>query len=125
MMQILIEVPDELGEELQNHQNDLVEILRRGLQQIQLESSTQQLDVESFVEKLIKKNSPEQILALTSPADMETRFKELLERKNIRGTLPASDEQELNLYFLLEHVIRLAKIRTLKKQKTNHNSKHE
>lgn len=54
----------------------------------------------------------EKVLAFHAPNALQERVEQLLEKKH---DTPLSDreEDELNHYFILEHIVRLAKSRTL------------
>jgi hypothetical protein len=51
---------------------------------------------------------PEKVLAFHAPADIQERADFLLEKKKGAG-LTADESSELEHYFILEHIVRLAK----------------
>jgi hypothetical protein len=134
-MQITIEVPDRLGEQLQQLGDRLPEALDRVLQELISTETTENRDEGQIVELLASQPSPEEVLAIRpspardyqfvnlvalgvnpeevlairpSPA-LQARMSELL-AQNKSGTLTRSEEVELDRYLLLEHWIRLAKV---------------
>jgi len=53
---------------------------------------------------------PERVLSFHAPEDIQLRVEFLLERKQDSG-LTKEEEDELEHYFILEHIVRLAKSR--------------
>jgi hypothetical protein len=53
---------------------------------------------------------PRKVLAFHAPAKIQERVEELLEKKHDLG-LSLSEKEELDHYFILEHIVRLAKSR--------------
>ena len=106
-MQIILEVPDRLGEKLQRLGDRLPETLDRLLQDIPTTEIISYQDDRQIVELLASQPSPEVILAIRSTPALQARMSELLER-NKSGSLSLLEEAELDRYLLLEHWIRLA-----------------
>ena len=112
-MQIILEVPDRLGQKLQQLGDQLPETLDRLLQDIPtLETISYQED-RQIIEILASQPSPETILAIRPTPALQSRMSELLER-NKSGSLSRTEEAELDRYLLLEHWIRLAKAHAYK-----------
>lgn len=56
----------------------------------------------------------DKVLAFHAPDTLQERVESLLEKKQ-SAKLSSREEEELNHYFILEHIVRLAKSRTLLK----------
>ena len=112
-MQIILEVPDHLGEKLQRLGDQLPETLDRLLQDIPSTESLSYQDDLQIVELLASQPSPEAILAIRPTPTLQTRMSALLEH-NKSGNLSRTEEDELDRYLLLEHWIRLAKAHAYK-----------
>jgi hypothetical protein len=113
-MQIILEVPDLLGEKLQQLGDRLPEALARALQELTFAETIPYQDELQIVELLASQPSPEVILAIRPTPGLQARMSELLER-NKSGTLSQSEEVELDRYLLLEHWVRLAKAHAYKR----------
>ena len=109
-MQIILEVPDRLGEKLQRLGDRLPETLDRLLQDIPTTETISYQDDRQIVELLASQPSPEAILAIRPTTALQARMSELLER-NKSGSLSRT---ELDRYLLLEHWVRLAKAHAYK-----------
>jgi hypothetical protein len=120
-MQITIEVPDLLGQKLQQLGDRLPEVLvhavslleNRALRELDPLEAAYQDDCQ-ILEILASQPSPESILAIRPTSELQTRMSELLDR-NKSGSLSRSEEVELDRYLLLEHWVRLAKAHAYKK----------
>jgi hypothetical protein len=116
-MQITIEVPDRLGEQLQQLGDRLPEVFDRALQELTAAEITAYQDDHQIIELLVSQPSPEVILAIRPTPTLQARMSELLEQ-NKSGTLSRSEEVELDRYLLLEHWVRLAKAHAYKNLQT-------
>lgn len=124
-MQITIEVPDRLGEQLQQLGDRLPEALvriasdvaDRALQELTPTKNIAYQDDRQIVELLASQPSPEVVLAIRPTPALQARMSELLEQ-NKAGTLTRSEEVELDRYLLLEHWVRLAKAHAYKNLQT-------
>jgi hypothetical protein len=124
-MQITIEVPDRLGEQLQQLGDRLPEALvriasdvaDRALQELTSNETTEYQDDRQIVELLASQPSPEVVLAIRPSPALQARMSELL-TQNKSGTLTRSEEVELDRYLLLEHWVRLAKAHAYKNLQT-------
>jgi hypothetical protein len=124
-MQITIEVPDRLGEQLQQLGDRLPEALIHALQELtatetttyQDDSPGETLRERQIVELLASQPTPEVILAIRPTPALQARMSELL-AQNKSGTLTRSEEVELDCYLLLEHWVRLAKAHAYKNLQT-------
>lgn len=54
----------------------------------------------------------EKVLAFHAPQSLQERVEDLLEKKQ-ENTLSDREQEELEHYYILEHIVRLAKSRTL------------
>jgi hypothetical protein len=111
-VEITIQVPDELGQELQQVQDRLPEVLARGLREVLAESQPSSLDEQAIIEALTSQPTPAQILALQPSPELQRRVSTLLQHKK-QGVLITSEAAELKRYLLLEHLVRMAKARAL------------
>jgi predicted nucleic acid-binding protein len=112
-MEITLQVPDELGQELKNHSDQLIEILELGLSQVKTLDAKLYQDENAILQALVKQNDPHQILALKASPDLQTRISELL-RLNKERKLTAQEDEEFNRYMLLEHLVIMAKAHAAK-----------
>jgi 3-methyladenine DNA glycosylase/8-oxoguanine DNA glycosylase len=107
-MQITIDVPEPLGQQLQAFQDRLPEVLTRGLQELLNEQSRTYQDEQEIMSLLASQPTPEQILAIRPSPELQTHLSELLAQSKA-GTLSRQSEAELERYLTLEHLVRLAK----------------
>jgi hypothetical protein len=107
-MQITIEVPDSLGQKLQQFSNRLPELLERGWQELQNEQSDYVQDSQEIIALLASQPTPEQILAIRPSPELQSRVSDLLARSK-RATLLQQETAELERYLTLEHLVRMAK----------------
>ncbi|MBW4644092.1 MAG: hypothetical protein KME23_14080 [Goleter apudmare HA4340-LM2] len=107
-MQITVEVSEELGQQLQQFQDRLQEIVERGLQELLSEQSSNFLDEKQIIALLASQPTPEQILAIRPSPEFQTRVSDLLSQSKA-GTLRAKGEAELERYLTIEHLVRMAK----------------
>jgi hypothetical protein len=107
-MQITLEVPDRLGEKLQQLGDRLPEALDLALWELASEETIPYQDDRQIIELLASQPSSEAILAIRPTPALQARMSELLDR-NKSGTLSRPEEVELDRYLLLEHWVRLAK----------------
>jgi len=107
-MRITVEVPDALGQQLQRFRERLPEVLERGLRELAVQEPISFKDENVILELLASRPSPEQVLALRPSPELQARASELLAKNKAEG-LSHPEETELDRYFLLEHLVRLAK----------------
>lgn len=116
-MQIILEVPDRLGEKLQQLGDRLPEVLDRALQELTPTETIPYQDDHHIIELLASQPSPEEIIAIYPTPRLQVRMSELLDR-NKSGILSRTEEIELDRYLLLEHWVRLAKVYAYKRLQT-------
>lgn len=73
----------------------------------------QQADIYQHFANFIASLSPEKLLSYYAPDKMQRRVEQLIEKKKI-GTITQAETAEMERYFALEHIVRLAKARALK-----------
>jgi hypothetical protein len=112
-IQITIEVPDSLGQQLQPFQERLAEILERGLREYTAEQTIAYQDEEAIMELLTSAPTPEQVLAIRASPALDQRVSELLARSK-EGQLSRAEEREFDRIMMLEHLVRMAKAHALK-----------
>jgi len=112
-VEITIQVPITLGQQLQQLRERLPEILERGLREMLAEKPGEFQDENAIIELLASQPTPEQVLALRPSPELQARVSELLGR-NKEGELSRQEETELERYLTLEHLVRLAKARAHK-----------
>jgi 16S rRNA C1402 (ribose-2'-O) methylase RsmI len=117
-MQITIEVPDRLGEQLQQLGDRLSEALALAVQELAPIETISYQDDSQIIELLASQPSPEVVLAIRPTPALQERMSELL-AQNKSGTLTRSEEVELDRYLLLEHWVRLAKAHAYKSLKAS------
>jgi hypothetical protein len=123
-MQIVLDVPDELGARLQQLGDRLPGVLDRalaGLAILQDSLATPDRvgqDELQILDLLASQPSPEVVLAIRPTAALQARMSELLARSKM-GLLVRSEEVELDRYLLIEHWVRLAKTHAYKRLQAN------
>jgi len=113
-IEITIQVPDTLGQQLQRYQNRLPELLERGLREVMADSADAFEDESTILSLLASQPAPEQVLALHPTPELQERISDLLWRSK-EGTLLPQEATELERYLLLEHLVRLAKAHAAKR----------
>lgn len=108
-IQVMVEVPNRLGQQLQRFQDRLPEVLERGLQTLLFEDAVGAADEQAIMAVLASQPTPEQIMALQPSPKFQVRVSDLLARSKT-GILSKAEEAELERYLVLEHLVRLAKI---------------
>ena len=114
---ITIQVPDTLGQQLRRFHEHLPEILERGLREMLAEKPGEFQDESAIIELLTSQPTPEQVLAIRPSPELQTRVSELLGRSK-GGELSRQEETELERYLTLEHLVRLAKAHAHKQMAT-------
>ncbi len=107
-VEITIQVPETLGQQLQNWRGRLPEILERGLRELMAEQAGMAHDESAIVDILTSRPTPEQVLAIRPSPELQARVSELL-RRNKEDQLDKQEQAELERYLILEHLVRLAK----------------
>jgi hypothetical protein len=107
-VEITVQVPDMLGQQLRRFRERLPEILERGLREMLAEKPGVFQDENAIIELLTSQPTPEQVLAIRPSSELQARVSELLGRSK-DGELSRQEETELERYLTLEHLVRLAK----------------
>jgi len=113
-MEITLQVPEELGRELEQNKEQAVEIL--GLILPNMVDKISYPDENAILGVLANQASPQEILALKLEPAVQERVSELL-RRNKDEKLSSAENRELDRYLLLDHLVRLAKIQAFKKSR--------
>lgn len=113
MIEITIQVPDALGQQLQRYQQRLPELLERGLHEIMSEDAREFHDENAVLEMLASQPAPKQVITARPSPQLQKRVSHLLAAGQER-TLTDQEQQELNRYLLVEHLVRLAKAHAYK-----------
>ena len=120
-MQIILEIPDRLGAQLQQFEDRLPELLERGLQELLSDRYVPNfLGDRDIIITLASQPTAEQILAIHPSPELQARMSQLL-AQNKTAQLSPQEETELDHYLTLEHLVRLAKAQamtTLKEQQS-------
>jgi hypothetical protein len=112
-MQIVLDIPDRLGEQLQQFGDRLPELLERGLQDLLSEQYIPSfLGDQEIIRVLASQPTAEQILAIHPSPELQARMSQLL-AQNKTGQLSPQEETELDRYLTLEHLVRLAKAQAM------------
>ncbi len=115
-MQITIEVPEPLGEKLQQFSDRFPELLERGLQELQNEQAGNAQDEQEIMALLVSQPSPAQILAIRPSPTLQARVSDLLNRSKT-NVLSKPETAELERCLTLEHLVRLAKAHAYQKSR--------
>ena len=108
-MEITIQVPTSLWEQLQRVRDQLPEVLEFALREVTASRQPRSFqDEDAIMELLASRPLPEQVLSIRPSAGLQERVSELLQR-NKDGTLSRREEAELERHLTLEHLVRLAK----------------
>jgi hypothetical protein len=111
---VTIRIPDNLGRELEAYRDRLPELLERGLRDVQGDDTLGVSDASDILAVLARQPTPQEVLALRPTDEMQARLTELLQRSKTES-LSRSEESEPDRYPNLEHIVRLAKTRALKR----------
>jgi hypothetical protein len=114
MSAITLQLPDDLAGLLAKYEDQLPEILEQGLWT--REHRTPPFDPKKYgelaeiIEFLAGLPAPEKILELEASEPLQRRSNDLLE-KNRNKQLTPQEEEELNHFEFIEHLVRIAKVR--------------
>ncbi len=112
-MEVIIHIPDAIGQPLQQFQDRLPEVIERGIQLLLAERNAISGDEETLMVLLASQPTPKEIMALTPSPELQARVSDLLARSK-QGQLPMQEEKELDRYLTIEHLVRLAKAHAYK-----------
>jgi hypothetical protein len=112
-VQITLDIPDHLGEQLKQFGDRLPELLERGLQELVNEQKPgNSLGDQENISVLASQPTPEKLLAIRPSPELQDRMSYLLSQ-NKAGQLSPAEETELDRYMTLEHLVRLAKAQAM------------
>ena len=106
----IVNLEDDLIAKLRPYENRIGRILELGLVNLSMEEATQFEGAVCILEFLAGLPSPDEVVAFTPPPQLGERVAVLLD-KNREDGLSESEQQEWAGYQLLEHLVRLAKIK--------------
>lgn len=109
MIELTIQVPENLAEELSSVEDRLPEILAVGLGQLSPVPNQVYRDILHF---LVSQPSPEEIVGFAPSPETQAHVSELLE-KNREGALTAVEKSELDEYMRINHLVTMLKARAL------------
>ena len=105
---VTLELTDSLAAQVTREKEHVPAILERGLRELRMERTGQAQEIDEIMAILASQPSPEVILALRPSPQMQARVSELLDRNKGEG-LSRQEENELERYLTVEHLVRLAK----------------
>ena len=106
MSSITFQIPDDLAERLQGHEQQLAVIVELGLRELSADSGFP--GAAALLELLATLPTPQEILELRPSPELQSRIDTLLEKCRA-GSLTSSEESEWDRYEYLEHLVRIAK----------------
>lgn len=113
-MQIVVDVPDDLGFRLAPMHDQLPQILELGLRGVNANSREGFTGLADVLEFLASLPSPQEILALKPSDDLQADVQRLIAKTKGEG-LSVAEEQLWQQYEYVEHLVRMAKARALLK----------
>jgi hypothetical protein len=118
LMQILVDVPDELGLRLAPMHEQLPQILELGLRGLNANVQQGFSGLADILEFLAGLPSPQEILALKPSADLQAEVQRLIEKTKGQG-LSEEEERRWQQYEYIEHLMRMAKAKAFLKSDRN------
>ncbi|MBX3059233.1 MAG: hypothetical protein KF770_22420 [Anaerolineae bacterium] len=109
MIDLTIQVPEDLADELSSVEDRLPEILAHGLGQLSPVPNKVYREVLDF---LVSKPSPGEVVKFAPPPEVQAHVSKLLE-KNREGMLTMAEESELDEYMRINHLVTMLKARAL------------
>ena len=116
-MQVTLDIPEDLATELNTIQEQLPEILKLGLRELNAKNQDGFEGITEVMEFLARLPSPKDILALRPSSALQARIEELLDKQR-DGGLNSEEERQWQQYQYLEHLVRIAKAEAMLKLKT-------
>lgn len=112
-MEITIDIPEGLAKRLEQYRDRLPELLELGLREVRVRPEEETVDERRIIEILTSQPTPEEVLQIKPSVELQDRVSELLDRSK-RGEISGQEENELDRYLMLEHIVRLAKAHAIK-----------
>lgn len=109
-MQLTLDVPDDLADQIRPMQDRLPRILALGLREFEAEGLSGFSGISDVLEFLAGLPAPQEILALRPSSVLRQEIERLLEKNRNTGLTLAEEERWKQIEYL-EHLIRKAKIR--------------
>ena len=113
-MQVTLELPDEIVEQLHPLEDKLPQVLELGLREFNAMNEVGFSGTAEVMEFLASLPTPEAIIALRPSESLQAQISMLLEKNRTVG-LTATEEQIWQGYQYLEHLVRMAKARAFLK----------
>ena len=110
-MLITLDIPNELATRLEPLTNQLPRIIELGLRELNADAQLGFEGAAEVLEILAGLPTPTEILALRPSEALQARLSILLEKNKMEGLTP-EEEREWERYQYLEHLIRIAKMKT-------------
>lgn len=107
-MEVTLDIPDDLAQQLKDLENQLPEILKKGVEKLNTNTQTNFDDFSDIIELLITLPSPEEIIALKPSEKLQNRIDQLLNKNRDEGLSP-EEKTEWAQYEYFENLVRLAK----------------
>lgn len=107
-MKVTLEVSEKMGREMQALGADLPAAIKLGLANWRLYPTATHRELAVAIRELTTATTPEQLLELRPTPKLARRVRRLLDKNRETG-LNASENDEMDAYLRVEHVVRLAK----------------
>ncbi len=121
MSSVTIPIPDELAMQLESRTEELPAILQVGLREYDARRQLGYEGAAEILDVLASFPTPDDVLALRPSPALQERLSFLLEKNRETG-LSVEEEQEWSQYERLEHLVRMAKLRAIEKQRSSASS---
>jgi hypothetical protein len=114
MTQVTLSLPDELATRLASFEEQLPQIIERGLERLEGAPGQEFADLRDVLEKLATLPDAHEVLQLRPSPKLQSRLAELLDKDRGDG-LTDAEEREVAQFEYIEHLLRLAKGRARQK----------
>lgn len=112
-MKVTLDLPEPLALDLTRRKRQSAAIVSAGLREVCAGSGRAGFNgLAAVLEKLASLPSAKEVLALRASKALQDRIEELLEKNRNEG-LNRSEQEEWERYELVEHLVRIAKVRAL------------
>ncbi len=115
-MQITLDLPDAVVAQLHSLEDKIPQILELGLRELNAMTQVGFSGLAEVIEFLASLPTPEAIIALRPSETLQNQISTLLEKNRTVG-LTSTEEQLLEGYEYLEHIVRIAKAKAFLKLK--------
>ena len=118
-MQITLDIPDEIAQNLDPIQEQIPQILALGLRELNANPSVGFSGLTEILEFLAKLPTPQEILDLHLSPTVQDAIETLLDKNRTEG-LTENEQRQWQHYEFVEHLVRLAKAQALLKLQPIH-----